>query len=380
MFPVVGDVKPFDLLAVMFFLLKARGGFVLKRADLAFLVFVAFAFASLAAATLVAEASALQTLRYLFFFLLARLSFKAFERESLVRGLKWSIVLNLVWIVIDLGQYYTVGGCVSLNVAVFPWVEQVTTHRYPIEFLGCPILRPTGFTWDPGGLFPIMLITAYALRAPVLTIIATVFSIVAVSRTAILTAVGLFLGRRAPKIAWAAVAVSLLVVPFVVLVYATELLRVFEDGTLRHLTYPGLAVLGVFENPRYILLGDGIRGGAMMFLTLDHPFLSGFFSIDDLLSGAARNLVIESIWINQLTGAGVIGFLGYLTWLIIGLGRNPAVLTGLLIAGTYYTFDSSLFCFIVPFLMTLTAREAPRTDDASPKQSDLIARAPSPAR
>jgi hypothetical protein len=359
MLPVVGDVKPFDLLAVLLFVLKIRHGIALQRVDLAFFVFIACCFASLGAATVVVESSLLQSLRYLIFFLLARLSFDANEHALLAQGLRASILLNCVWIVIDLAQYYTVGDCESLNVSVFPWVVDVTTHRYPIEFLGCPILRPTGFTWDPGGLFPIMLVTAHAFKAHGLTALTALFSVVAVSRTAILTALGLFVGRRAPRLAWLAVLMGLLVIPFVALVYSDELLRDFEDGTLRHLTYPGLALLGVFENPRYLLLGDGIRGGASMFLTMNHPVLNGFFSIDDLLSGTARNLVIESIWVNQLTGAGAIGFTAYMVWLIRGLRDKPAVLIGLMIAGTYYTFDSSMFCFMVPFLMTLKRPTTP---------------------
>lgn len=358
MFPVVGDIKPFDLFAVLLFALKLRGGFSFHRFDLAFFVFVAFCFASLGTATLVLDASALQTLRYLFFFLVARLDFSAGEHAALLRGLKYSALLNCVWIVIDIAQYYSIGNCESLNLTVFPWVTQVVTHRYPIDFLGCPILRPTGLTWDPGGLFPIMLLTTYALGARRLTLAASFFSLVAVSRTAVLTALGLFTGKRWPAIAWATLAAALLVVPFVALVNANELLQDFEDGTLRHLTYPGLAFLGLFDNPRYLLLGDGIRGGAYMFLTLDHPFLNGFFSIDDILSGSARNLVVESIWVNQFTGAGLIGFAGYMSWLFAGLRKQQPVLIGLLFAGTYYTFDSSLFCFIVPFLMTLTGRSS----------------------
>jgi len=353
MFPVVGDIKPFDLIAVAVFLLKARDGFEPKKHDLLFIVFLAFAFASLASARLVADASLLQTVRYAVFFALARLAFSDSERAALVRGLKWSMMLNFAWIVLDLVQYYTVGDCVSLNVSMFPWVVHIGTHRYPIDFMGCPILRPTGFTWDPGGLFPILLVTAYALRQRLALFLGALFSVVAVSRTAILTAAGLFVGRRFPVLAWVGVLLAVLVIPFFALVYAEELLVNFEDGTLRHLTYPGLAVLGVIDNPRYLLLGDGLRGGATMFLTLDHAFLSGFFSMDDLLSGAARNLVIESIWVNQLTGAGVIGMCAFLAWLAVGFKDNQAALIGLLVAGTYYTFDSSLFCFIVPFLMTV---------------------------
>jgi hypothetical protein len=352
MLPVVGDIKPFDLLAVALFLAKVRAGVSLQRNDLAFAVFIACCFASLSTATLVVESSLLQTLRYAFFFLLARINFAADEQRLLVRGLKASILLNSLWIVVDLAWYYTLGECESLNVWVFAWVSQITTHRYPIDVFGCPILRPTGFTWDPGGLFPIMLITAHAFKSKALMGITSFFSLVAVSRTALLTALGLWLGGRAPRTAWVALFLAVLVVPFFTIIYAHELLDDFTDGTLRHLAYPGLAILGIIDDPRYLFLGDGIRGGGKMFMQLNHPIWSDFFPMDELLSGTARNMVIESIWINQLTGAGAIGAVAYGWWLIRGLQDSPALLIGLLVAGLYYTFDSSMFCFVVPLLMT----------------------------
>lgn len=354
MLPVVGDVKPFDLLCLAFVALKLPGGFSYRRMDILFMVFIAFAVASLASARFVIEASALQTARYLVFFLVARLTLNASERSALTKGIVWSISANLAWIVLDLLQYYTVGACISLNEQVFPWVTQITTHRYPIELAGCAVLRPTGFTWDPGGLFPLMLVTAHAIGAKGLVALGSLFSVIAVSRTALITAFTILLARRSVLGAWALFMAALLVIPAVVLLNLQYFTNDLEDGTIRHLTYPGLALLGVFENPRYLLLGDGLRAGATMFMHSGVSFLTSFFTFDELLAGEARNLVVESIWVNQLCGAGVIGFLAYFTWLCHGLRNHPATLLGLLMAGTYYTFDSSVFCFLVPLLMTVS--------------------------
>jgi hypothetical protein len=99
-----------------------------------------------------------------------------------------------------------------------------------------------------------------------------------------------------------------------------------------------------------------------MFLSSRETFLSEFFTFDELLTGEAKNFVVESIWVNQLSGVGVLGFLAYFSWLCEGLRRHPATLLGLLAAGTYYTFDSSVFCFIVPYLMTVPARRQARLE------------------
>ena len=352
MLPIVGDIKPFDLICLAFALLKIRDGFTFRRSDTLYFVFIGCAVASLASAKFLIEASALQTARYLIFFLVARLAFDEQEHSALRRGLIWSVSANLIWIVIDLVQYYSVGECTSINETVFPWVEQIVTHRYPLEIAGCLVLRPTGFTWDPGGLFPIMLVTTYALGAPRLVALASIFSLVAVSRTAIITAVTIFVAKRSLVLGWGMVLLALFVVPAAVLLNLNAFSLELEDGTLRHLTYPGLAVVGVLDNLRYLVLGDGLRAGATMFITRDEYFIADFFTMDELVSGDARHLVVESIWVNLLTGAGVLGFSAYAIWMWWGLRRHAVAFLGLLIAGTYYTFDSSVYCFLVAYLMT----------------------------
>ncbi|MCC7461854.1 MAG: hypothetical protein IT480_05245 [Gammaproteobacteria bacterium] len=355
MMPLIADVKPFDLLAITFLLLKARQGFALRRDDLPFLVFIAFAVASLAMSRYVVETSALQTARYFVYFLIARLALSDAEHRALRNGLLASMVANLAWMVIDVAQYYTVGGCMSLNERAFPWVEQVVTNRYPIEVGNCFMLRPTGFTWDPGGLFPIMLVTAYALGARRLLVLGSLGALFAVSRTALLTVFTIWLAKRSQRAAWILVALILVVVPAVTLMYAAPLAEELTDGTVRHLVYPALALTSLYDDPRYLLLGDGLRGGAAVFLARPEPFMFDFFEVDQLIRGTARQVVVESIWINLLTGAGLVGFVAYANWFFKGLARLPATLLGFIVAGTYYTFDSSAFCFVSAYLMMLPA-------------------------
>jgi len=372
MMPLLADVKPFDILAISFLMVKAPQGFAFRRSDLLFLVFIACAVASLAMSRYVVGTSALQTARYFVYFLIARLALTDAEHRALRTGLLVSMAANLVWMVIDVAQYYTVGGCMSLNERAFPWVEQVVTNRYPIEVGSCFMLRPTGFTWDPGGLFPIMLVTAYALGARRLLALGSLGALFAVSRTALLTVFTIWLAKRSRRAAWTLVVLILFVVPPLALVYAAPLAEELTDGTVRHLVYPALAAINLYDDPRYLLLGDGVRGGAAAFLARPDAFMSDFFEVDELIRGTARQVVIESIWINLLTGVGLVGFVAYAIWFCKGLARHAATLLGFIVAGTYYTFDSSAFCFLSAYLMMLPAvRSAP--ESASPSAAPIRA-------
>ena len=126
-------------------------------------------------------------------------------------------------------------------------------------------------------------------------------------------------------------------------------------GFYRHLAYPQFAFQSIVVDPSLIFLGEGLRGSAVALDWVSKDYFTTFYNHGSI--GSSSILVVESIWVNQLLGAGLIGFVSYVLWMIIYLRQYRRPLILLIVAGTFYTFDSSQFCYLVPFLMYVYRNE-----------------------
>jgi hypothetical protein len=186
------------------------------------------------------------------------------------------------------------------------------------------------------------------------------FSFVAVSRTGMIAyligKIG-FIKYIPPSLF---IAATVFIVPSVILIIYSSYNSLFlvddvTTGTIRHLTYPAMAIQKVIQSPRYLFFGDGLRGGAGGFLDLDYSFLVYF--INEMAGQSMKNFVVESVWTNIILGGGLFSLVFYLTWLCLGLRRNcKHLLVIIVVGGLFYTFDSSQFCFLVPFLMVISRK------------------------
>jgi len=353
-YPIYGDFKPFDIFMILLFLLNIP--YLLKmrvfRFDILFFLFIYFAlFSLLFSEEITFMNSLLQTLRYLFYFIVARLiSNKYKQTEMFIKGLSVSFLLTFIYNIFDLIYYYFYGSCQSLSQQLIPTnPEKILVHKLPIEFLGCLYYRVHGFSWDPGGLYPLMIVLALFLerlkgKSKYLHI-SGIFSFIAFSRTAILGYVIALLYKANKFITYIVLFILFLIM---VLIYTTGYINNLAEGTARHLSYPILAFIHVFSNPIRYISGTGLRGSlsALLHESGLPPYISGFFI------EIGRIAVVESIWINILLGSGLIGFLMFFLWIRIGLKNNLIFIT-LFIVGQFYTFDSSQFCFLIPFTMNI---------------------------
>jgi len=353
-YPIIGDIKPFDILAGLFILINIRHGIRFLKYDLLFALFIASAILSLAfAQATVFDSSLLQTLRYLIYFIAARIVLTNSTMDFLISGIKYSFIFSFLYIMIDIIYYYSVGECKTISYMIIPTDEsRLTTHRsgYVPLFGACGYFRPSGFSWDPGGLYPLMVVVG-ALYLKVFNTkkyfhYSGLFGMIAISRTAFMTYVIGLIALKSRAIALF-VSVSLFIVlPVLALILINENYLILDEGTKRHLTYPALAFEAVLSNPVYYFSGEGIRGAANVLLLSDS--LPSFMTKPD---SDVSTLVVESIWLNILMGTGLIGFISYMSWMILGYKDVLIVFATIFIAGTFYTFDSSQYCFLVPFMM-----------------------------
>jgi hypothetical protein len=353
-YPIYGDFKPFDIFMILLFFINIPYLSKMRvfRFDILFFLFICFAlFSLLFSKEITFMNSLLQTLRYLFYFIVARLISNISEQtEMFIKGLSVSFLLTVIYNIFDLIYYYFSGSCRSLSEQLIPTnPEKILVHKLPLEFLGCLYYRVHGFSWDPGGLYPLMIVLALFLerlkgKSKYLHI-SGIFSFIAFSRTGILGYVIALVYKTNKFIIYIVLFIIFL---FMVLINTTGYINKIDEGTARHLSYPFLAYIHVFSNPIRYISGTGLRGSLY---ALPHkselpPYFSGF---GDVISG---NAVVESIWINILLGSGLIGFLMFFLWIRIGL-KNDLMFITLFIVGLFYTFDSSQFCFFIPFTMNI---------------------------
>ncbi len=351
--PAFGDVKIFDLIAVLIFFIKFKNGFIFLKNDYLFIIFIIFSILSLGFANYSFESSFLQTVRYLFYFLIARINYTQNDTLNFISGIKSIFFISFFWILIDVLQYYTIGNCISMNERYFTWVEYMPTHRYSIPVWSCYWYRPSGLSWDPGGFYPFALILAAAINDKKFLNYYGFLSVLSFSRTGIIAYIS---GKLNIYFSINSIIYFLfifIVLPefFLFFISNIQLIGDFSDGTLRHLTYPAVAIELIFENFRYFLFGNGLRSGGSAFLKSSYDYISDFINMG--FDESIKNFVVESIWVNLLLGVGVIGFISYLTWLFSGFRLIKTSLIILITAGVFYTFDSSQFCFMTAYLMVL---------------------------
>lgn len=215
------------------------------------------------------------------------------ERKSsaLLQGIKWGIVANLVWSLLDAAVYYATG--FSLTNSVFQYYIEATDTRYgQLSLVKSDQFRSGGLNGDPAnmGLFTIIL-AAYALRKrkigyyilSVLSIFASV-SMIAAAGVAVVTLVHLCTNvqirftRRQLRVGLAAVAVLL-----VLLVAFSSLMEGMFQSFLARLSlkvqqgsgtgeeslrmyYYKYFLPAVVRHPLYLLIGTG-------YMTSSYPYL-----------------------------------------------------------------------------------------------------------
>ena len=364
--PVWGDIKIFDFLVLLLFMTRSLKGFYYFRCDLFYILFVLLSLLSLAWAQYSLDSSILQTLRYFVFFVAARLIVDDRDVIAFLRGVGHIIIFSMIWVVFDVLFYYSIGDCSSINEVTFFWVDYMPAHRYPIPVGDCLYFRPSGLSWDPGGFYPLALFLAALYGRSSYYNLMGFFSIFAVSRTGVISYISgkLEFIRNIPPLLF--ISLTVFVIPSVVLFGYFSSIELFTSiefttGTIRHLTYPALAMEKVVYSPRYLLFGNGLRGCAAAFLDSEYAFLRYF--IDGMAGQKMKNFVVESIWTNILLGAGLFALIFYLTWLSLGFRRNCRhLLFIIVVGGLFYTFDSSQFCFIVPFAMVISRKYMHRTN------------------
>ena len=356
--PIYGALKPFDFLAVIIFAIAVVSGkrIVFFKYDFLFFVFFVLSLLSSLLATDAMNSSILQSLRYFFFFVVARVSWNKQEIFMIIRGLKIGISIVFAWIIIDIAQYLIVLDCMSLTEKVFSWVEYLPTHKSPIFVGGCLMFRPAGFAWDPGGFYPMLLFALSALFLRTRFRILTIFSIVALSKTSILAVLTskIFPYPRLFNVMFLFI-LLFAIMPTIGLNLFSVLDLDLSAGFYRHLAYPQLAFQSIVVDPSLIFLGEGLRGSAVALDWVSKDYFTTFYN--HASTGNSSILVVESIWVNQLLGAGLIGFVSYVLWMITYLRQYRRPLILLIVAGTFYTFDSSQFCYLVPFLMYVYRNE-----------------------
>lgn len=350
--PVFGSLKPFDLISALVFFFAIIGGRRIKffRYDALFILFFCLSLCSALMSEVAQVSNILQSCRYGFFFLLARIVWTDTEARSIIDGFFWGVGIVTIWIVIDVIRYFVVLDCQSLTQRVFFWVDYLPTHKSPFFVGGCLMFRPAGFAWDPGGFYPFILFVLSCLGSKLRFRVLFAMSVLALSKTAIMAVISSkyfpFANKFNPVILFFfffAVLTSLLSYSF-----KLDFLSV-SAGFLRHLSYPSLAIEAIARDPSLVLMGEGLRGAASALLWVDRDYFDTF--LEPSLISSASVAVVESIWVNILLGAGLIAFVAYVLWLSVYLGRKPRSFLLLVVGGTFYTFDSSQFCFMVPFIM-----------------------------
>lgn len=343
--PVYAGLKPFDVFAIVFFILKINQKFVFYKIDYLFFGFIGFSFiSSLTASYETTFDSLLQTLRYFFYFIIARKFTLYADIVLMVKGLKIGAALILIYIIFDIFYYYGFG-CVSFLSDFFGESDKYSfTHRSvllpPIN--GCLYYRPAGLSWDPGGFYPIILILATTLYGRTMLLkLSVIMAIAAISRTAIVAYVAskLFSFSKAGG--------SLLLVISVLMISAFFFFNqylLYEEGNLRHATYPFLSVGNLVLDPTIWLFGTGLRGGAEFIVkNYDYSFI-------EVLNHGETTLVIESTFFNILMGSGVLGFMCYFIWVYKCFDKFKAAFIFFIAASLFYTFDTSALLFFIPFI------------------------------
>lgn len=362
-FPLFWHFKPFDIVAIIYFLLSLKYGFKFYKYDILFYLFLVLSYASLinVESTTILFSSLLQNARYAFYFFLARINTPVEDKFLILSGIKISFWLAIIYIILDVFYYYTIGNCSSINTAL-PFIpeDKALTHRsdlVPIQVSGCLYYRFTGPAWDPGGIYPIMLIFGAFLihykNKSLFYHISGILGVFAVSRTTALAYIWTMIYRKLKfsflKQLWlySSLLGFMFFLPAFFYMALEESSIYLDEGTARHVTYPALAFLSMIENPLYLLIGEGLRGGRNVLYNLSYvPHYFFEYEEKDIL-------VVESIWVNYITGAGLFGFIFYILWLLIGFRNMLILFLALFMAGLFYSFDSSQYCFIVPFFMTL---------------------------
>jgi len=355
-YPIIGNIKPFDIIAGLFILIHIKNGVRFLKYDLLFLLFIYFAILSLALATpQVFESSLLQTLRYFIYFIAARIVLSNNSMKALLIGIKYSFVITFIYITIDIIYYYVFSdNCTTVSYLWMPQdTEMLRTVRsgFSLPFLGsCAMIRATGFSWDPGGLYPLLIVVGIfflnVFNQNKFFHYSGLFSILAISRTGFLTYIIGLIALKSRVIAIVVGIIFFIVVPLIIFIMINNNDIIIDFGTARHLTYSALAFKEMLVNPIYYFSGEGIRGGGN--ILLHSHSLPYYFTKPEQTSST---LVVESIWLNILMGTGLIGFIAYMGWMTLNFAKSLAVFATLFIAGTFYTFDSSQFCFLVPFMM-----------------------------
>lgn len=369
-FPVFWHIKPFDVFAILYFLLSIKHGFRFYKFDMLFYFFLVLSYISLANSenTSLWLSSFLQTMRYTFYFFLARINTYKDDMLVMLSGMKISFWLAVFYATLDALYYYTIGNCNSINTIV-PFIpeEKVLTHKselVPIKIGNCLYYRFTGPAWDPGGIYTIMLLFGVFLaqyKKGLYYHTSGILGTLAVSRTTLVAYVWTMVYKKLKfslfRCIWFYTSLFglIFIMPFIFYLAIEESIINIEEGTARHAVYPALAFISILENPAYLIIGEGLRGGRVALYSLsDLPYY--FFEYEE-----KDVLVVESIWVNYITGAGFLGFVFYLSWILIGFRNMSTFVLALLVTGLFYSFDSSQFCFIVPFFMSLKTKMQPKS-------------------
>jgi len=357
-YPIYGDLKPFDFFMILLFFMNIPHLFEIRifRFDILFFIFILFAlFSLLFSRETTFISSLLQTFRYLFYFIIARLIANIPEQAKMfIKGLLFSFLLSITYSIYDLIYYYSFGNCQSISQQLIPTnPEKIMVHKLSFQFLGCLYYRVPGLAWDPGGMYPLMIVLSLFLKElkgkSRYLHISGIFSFIAFSRTGILGYITAWIYKINKSIIYIVFFILLL---FIILINTTGYLSKIDEGTARHLSYPFIASIHVISTPIRYITGTGLRGSLYALPPESNlpPYFSGF---RDVYKDIA---VVESIWINILLGSGLIGFLAFVLWLRVGL-KNSIIFAALFVVGLFYTFDSSQFCFFIPFMMNTLCKK-----------------------
>lgn len=344
-YPVLGHIKIFDILSIFIIILNLKL-IRFRSYDFLYLIFISVAFLSSFNMSDLHEESLLQSLRYLIGFILATIISSRNVLEIFIKGVRFSIHITLIWMIFDNIFYYSIGGCVSLNQIIGFGGEESRTVFSSISLLGCPSLRTTGFGWDPGGTFP-MLIAAILFVHRSVGITSIILSIISLSKT---TIGALIFYKFYPKIKLMLPAFVIILIFMPAITYELLTLSGFlpeDEGLFKHVMYPVFILGHIIDNPRLFFIGDGLRNAAESFSW------STNFTLASFIDSSTASPIVESIWLNHLTGVGFIGAIFFHIYLYVSLKNWQKFYIFIISCGMFYTFDNSQFCLLIPLICML---------------------------